>query len=403
MKKITFLTIALLITVGVSEISAQFPIKIPTFGKPKAEKPKPDQTPINQPKPDDGANQNPSKKSGGDDVYMEKPRPTSVPVLLKNSFNVKAATVNSYWKTPNEQNHTSWIPRVSFDLFYDQSETVRYTMEWFDPKGVLWYSEALDGTKSNTIGDAFDTKATDAVGTFGFRLLDTKTKEIIFQGKFNVKKILLDPSSPRYKNQAMFYVENDWSLPIGYVGFSNDTTWDLDPYPTVYIWFKGDLTQKDFEARLFHNNQQVTSTDDGGQITNGSSLFAEERNAENCFQQTEVCRYLLWGFTWKKFRVRNCDSSKSCAHLDPNAIYTKDKPGEYTVKIFHKGVQVRETKFSIQPNGWLETNKFAAQIPMENYRAVIPVKVIGTLDKWNASAWKTDAFYGNPLNGFVTP
>jgi hypothetical protein len=39
-------------------------------------------------------------------------------------------------------------------------------------------------------------------------------------------------------------------------------------------------------------------------------------------------------------------------------------------------------------------------MPLTNYRIVVPVKVLGTLDKWNAATWRTDAFYGNPLSGF---
>jgi hypothetical protein len=35
---------------------------------------------------------------------------------------------------------------------------------------------------------------------------------------------------------------------------------------------------------------------------------------------------------------------------------------------------------------------------------MIPVKVVGALDgQWQSTAWKTDAFYGNPLQGFSVP
>ena len=34
---------------------------------------------------------------------------------------------------------------------------------------------------------------------------------------------------------------------------------------------------------------------------------------------------------------------------------------------------------------------------------IIPVKVLGNLDKWNPASWKTDAFYRNPLTGFSVP
>jgi hypothetical protein len=37
-------------------------------------------------------------------------------------------------------------------------------------------------------------------------------------------------------------------------------------------------------------------------------------------------------------------------------------------------------------------------------KVIIPVAVVGTLDgPWNKLAWKTEAFYGNPLTGFTAP
>ena len=239
------------------------------------------------------------------------------------------------------------------------------------------------------------------------RLLNAKTKEIVFQGKFTVKKTMLAPNEPRRKNQAIFYVDQDWNMSIGYVGFDENDSWDYDPHPTVYLWFKGDLKAEDFEARLYQNNQQITSTDDGGSIGTDST-FAGQRNPESCFENTEICRYNLWTFNWKNFRVESYDPvehrlSSGYVRENPNAVYTKDKPGEYTVKIFHKGMQVRETKFTVQPNGWLAPNAYAKQLPLDRLKIVVPVKIMGTLDKWNPAAWKTDAFYGNPLTGFVVP
>jgi hypothetical protein len=33
---------------------------------------------------------------------------------------------------------------------------------------------------------------------------------------------------------------------------------------------------------------------------------------------------------------------------------------------------------------------------------IVPVQIIGDQDgPWNKTAWKTDAFYGNPLTGFT--
>ena len=413
MKKNTFFTIAFLIACCVINISAQFNIKIPKIGKPKVEQPKTEQPKTNDDSSsterDSDAKQNPANRSGGAVGFMPQPKPTNVPVLLKDTLAIRLFVQKTYWKFPKETFYSSWIPRVSFNIFYDQSETARYTAEWSNPDGSVWFSEPLEADERlNFIQSdptkGLDTLTTDKIGTYKLRVFNSKTKETVFQGKFSVKKIALNVGEPRYKNLATFYAENDGNLPVGYVGFGDDTSWYRDPQPTVYMWFKGNLSAADFEARLFYNNQQILSTDDGGAIGKGET-YAEQRNADSCFESPELCRYTLWNFRWKNFKVESFDQTATLATYsrDPEAIYTKDKPGEYTVKIFYKGQQVRETRFTVQPNGWLETNKFAAQIPMRNYRAVIPVKIMGTLDKWNAAVWKTDAFYGNPLTGFAAP
>jgi len=45
-------------------------------------------------------------------------------------------------------------------------------------------------------------------------------------------------------------------------------------------------------------------------------------------------------------------------------------------------------------NGIAKTNNLGSE------RVILPVQIIGDQDgTWNKAAWKTDAFYGNPLTG----
>ncbi len=60
---------------------------------------------------------------------------------------------------------------------------------------------------------------------------------------------------------------------------------------------------------------------------------------------------------------------------------------------------MRETRFSIADGNFAD-NDLAKQNKISTNKIILPVKVIGNVDKWNAAAWKTDAFYGNPLTGF---
>lgn len=407
MKKISLYVLAAMFVSAFAfqSATAQFPIKIPKINKPKVEQPK-----VEQPKTEGNdsstqtqpANQNGG--SGGKIEYLYRLQPTSAPVFLPDSLEIKVKTDSRYWKAPNQDNYTSWVPAISFDLFFDNSVKMRYTAEWFNADGSPWFSEPLNvGTysadatvqisSSNSV-EFLATKGTVATGTYGLKLTNTKTNEVVFQGKFKVNKIPLAPGEPKLKNQMLFYVDHDWSLPIGYVGFNygGNTDWNYDPKPIVFMWFKGNLEGKDMEARLFYGNQEIASSDDGGFIN------FSKRRGEDCFQNTEICRYNLWEFNWDRFIVEN---EQSVRKNNPKATFTRDKPGEYTARIFYRGAQVREAKFTIDPKGWIAANAFSKQIYLTNYKVVVPVKVMGNLDKWNAAAWKTDAFYGNPLSGFA--
>lgn len=70
-------------------------------------------------------------------------------------------------------------------------------------------------------------------------------------------------------------------------------------------------------------------------------------------------------------------------------------------KIFYKGAQVREVKFTMTANGAPAPTPFSNQIFPT--MTLIPIKVIGNAEKWNPNAWKTDIFYGNPVGGFTAP
>jgi hypothetical protein len=71
------------------------------------------------------------------------------------------------------------------------------------------------------------------------------------------------------------------------------------------------------------------------------------------------------------------------------------------VKIFRGGTQIRELSFTVGPDGKFVLPAYTSQIFLPYYRIVVPVKVLGTAEKWNVEAWKTGSFYGNPLSGFA--
>ena len=237
--------------------------------------------------------------------------------------------------------------------------------------------------------ETFKTSAINTTGVYGVKVSNSKTNEIVFQGKFKVGKLPY-ADQPKEKNLFRFYVDNDWLIPVGYAGYDIENWSNTENYPAVMMWFKGNLEMREFEAVLFHNNQKIATTDKGGNIST-----IQERGS-NCYQIREVCSFRLWRFTWNNFLLNNQSYFKE---KYPNAHFTGNLTGEFTVKIYYKGEQVREAKFSLAADGSPVRNSFSDKI--FSTISLIPVKATGTAEKWNPNAWKTDLFYGNPLNGFA--
>jgi hypothetical protein len=83
-------------------------------------------------------------------------------------------------------------------------------------------------------------------------------------------------------------------------------------------------------------------------------------------------------------------------------IFTLAKnPGEYEFKLLWNNKLARSIKFTVQPGGKFD-NGIAAANQLGSDIVIVPVQIIGDQDgPWNKTAWKTDAFYGNPLTGFT--
>jgi hypothetical protein len=84
-------------------------------------------------------------------------------------------------------------------------------------------------------------------------------------------------------------------------------------------------------------------------------------------------------------------------------------PGEYEIKVLRNDELARSIKFSVGPDGQLAggapvlyTLRWADGDRQPG--VVVPVAVLDNLDgPWDKNAWKTEAFYGNPLGGFNGP
>ncbi len=331
--------------------------------------------------------------------------PTATPVLLKTSIYVQAKVHDEYWKYPNERDYSSWVPLVRFDHFYNNDKRLNYTVDYFNPDGALWYSEKLESSNlsdDRTIlfqspspyGGALDKKSTNGTGVYAFKITNQDTQEILYQGKFKVGKFSR-ANRPQEKNKFGFYVEHDWLLPFGIVGFHYSDIEIGGVMPEISVWLNGLIEASELEGRLFYKGGQIASTKDKGGIVSAD----EERTAEYAAPFSPNHLWKRWLFKWGIFRFDNNGGFNRDYY--PNAHYADKNPGDYTVKIYRNGAQVREMNFSVGADGRFVAPHYTNQIFMPYHRIILPVKVIQATEKGNATAWKTDAFYGNPLNGFT--
>lgn len=373
---------------GFQAVSAQITIKIPKVNQPKTT-PTPTGNPTNQ------GNQNPTSSQTN---FPQMRIATENPVFMKNTLDVRADTENRYWKMPSESNYTSWIPMVRFRVFYAGRTQLTYKIEYFDSAGKPWFSETVkQSLRDNNINQTeissergpgrFDGKSVMTTGTFGVKITNLSNNESVFEGKFKVGKFKYGATIPMFKNTFAFYVEQDWNLPIGYVWLRAQSD-KMNPFLVASMWMKGDLRLDDLEAKLFYNGAEIATTKDMGEASPGQARFPNNNEDKNLAQWTQ------YDFGWYKVRANLGSSGMKY----PLAKFLNQMPGDFVVKVFHKGVQVRETAFSVGANGFVD-NGIAMQNNLGDDKIIVPVKVFGT-EKWNATAWKTDAFYGNPLAGF---
>ena len=88
----------------------------------------------------------------------------------------------------------------------------------------------------------------------------------------------------------------------------------------------------------------------------------------------------------------------------PDFFKMYENPGEYEIKILENGKLARTAKFTMGTNYQLVDTGIGKQNSLGTGRIVVPVQIIGDQDgAWDRNAYKTDAFFGNPLNAFVAP
>jgi hypothetical protein len=295
-----------------------------------------------------------------------------------------------------------WYPAVKFDVAYTGETRLRYKAEYTLPGGAPWYSETLElkgDAPFYTMESAYDSeKAARAVpteGLFGLKITNMRDNSTAFQGTVRITRFKQENASgPKDVDYA---VDHDWALPIGYTNVS----WDVDDGaydkgdPGIRMWFKGGFNTSDLEARLFRDGKQIATTDEGGSVGGGGDRRFPQYSGNN-----PALMWELLEFRWPSKLLFAATPHAEAYAADAGMLLLNQMPGEYTVKVYYQGEQVREAKFRIA-NGDFADMGVSLPNGLRTYRVIVPVRVMGNADKWNPTRWKTDAFYGNPPTGIT--
>ncbi len=285
----------------------------------------------------------------------------------------------------------TWTPSIRMKISGPISSSTSISVDYTFPNGSSFAKVKCDNvsavaeTEFLTINDCGfrqeDAVATNQTGLFGFQIKMSdplsNTNKVLFSGKFTVGKQLYNPDKLPAKNkQFYYYVDQDWRLPFGYVG-----TWYGDTTNNLYTetWVKGrikDLSQ--IRGYLFYKGKQVSET------TGSFNLRASPPETPQ------------WEYTLLQLRFPAL-TDKPAGEYDGWKLW--ENPGDYEVKIMRDGAIARTLTFTIGPDGKPKDTGALKANGIAKEGALVRVNVLAGDGTWRKDAWKTEAYFHNPITG----
>jgi hypothetical protein len=348
---------------------------------------------------------------------VEDPSATSgTPSVAKDTLQLTAFTFSAY---KGNSDVWSWVPRIKYSVNGPIESGSVLSVEFTLPTGP-WVkfdcktSETKKGdwhTAECGARDLPEDMGTTYTGPVDFTIhlrneLSGGDVEL-YKGKFTVSKVHSNenPESEKYKEHYVYYIEQDWQLPIGYVYFKADGVrgWKIPEFHAAF-WVRGDPNE--MEPHLFYKGKEVGKVyldgNEIGKATASSDLdLLTTHTTDDSLPQHAKWSRVQMDFPGVKAWNTSGEKQPEMSGRTGSIHMLNENPGEYELKVLWKGKLARSMKFTVGPDGKID-NTIAIASKLGNNRAIVPVKIIGEQDgKWDKDAWKTDAFYGNPLTGFT--
>jgi hypothetical protein len=333
------------------------------------------------------------------------------PTVAKDSVQVTAFTFNVY-----RQNYDvwSWVPRMEYRVNGPIASGSQFYAEFTIPGTGTWVKfdcpteETQKGYwHKTTCGgrDIPEDKGSTYTGPVSFAIKMRNelagTDSTLFTGKMKVEKSLSNEHGPKVANHFVYFVNHDWNLPIGYVFLTAEDLkgWDRPDFHVAF-WVRGEAVK--FEPHLFHQGKEVGKKFFEGEEVGRASCDSEVENNTTHYVADTVPQKAKWARVRCSFpNVRGWDKSGEEAGMFGPLHLLSANPGEYEFKLLWNNKLARSIKFTVAADGKFD-NGIASANKLGSDRVIVPVQVIGDQDgQWDRAAWKTDAFYGNPLTGFT--
>jgi hypothetical protein len=334
------------------------------------------------------------------------------PTILRRTLSITPWRFTSYWKDKNASEPLwdtwSWVPRLSFQVLGPVAGGSQFSVEYTMPNGKKWmevdlptdeiaegYYSKIETPSGGAPRDRLEKEATLETGVFTFKiklnneLLDQH--DVLMTGRFKVTRA--HKGIDRFPNTFEYSIDEDWRMPIGWL-WLDPATDERTPYLKVGMWLRGQWQGGDLAGYLMKDGKQIASTKEqyggsGPDVTLTTIDGAAEDPTWN-----------LWEFEWRGIMGYNHGNT----NISDDVYYLDKNPGEYQIKVLYSGKLVRTVTFTVGTDGAIVDNGLVAQNNIAGERMIVPVKISGDYDgKWDKNAWKTEAFYGNPLTGFTAP
>jgi len=331
------------------------------------------------------------------------------PTVAKDSVIVNAFTLNVFKK---DYDKWSWVPKIAFRVNGPIPSGTQLYAEFAMPGGgtVKFDCPTQEVTQGRWLRsecggrDVPEAQATLGTGKVGFKIKMrnelANSDATLFTGKATVGKVRSNEHGPKAANKWVYYVDDDFNLPIAYAYLApgDPDGWDYPTFEAAF-WVRGEPTH--IEPHLFLGENEVGKMVFQGQPVGKASCEADLTSETSQFVDESVPQKAKWARIKCDFpSVRAWDKKDRPPGMFGPMFLLSKNPGEYELKVLINNHLARSLKFTVGADGKFD-NGIATANNLGSDRVIVPVKIIGEQDgKWNKDAWKADAFYGNPLTGF---